>query len=52
MSVHIVCDDCGASHTIPDRPDADGGGTGCPECGGRSFTVRRNGLAWHPERER
>ncbi|EMA28207.1 hypothetical protein C445_19248 [Halobiforma lacisalsi AJ5] len=51
MSVHLECDQCGATHTIPDRPmrsGADTGGTGCPECGAGSYTVRRTGLGWHP----
>nr|WP_236995987.1 hydrogenase maturation nickel metallochaperone HypA [Natronorubrum daqingense] len=48
MPVTIQCDDCGLEHTIPDRPDQQGGGTGCPQCGGRSFTVRRDELEWHP----
>ncbi|MDQ2051535.1 hypothetical protein RBH26_13715 [Natronolimnohabitans sp. A-GB9] len=49
MPVRLVCDNCGDAHTIPDRPDATGGGTACPECGSRSYTVRREGIPWHPE---
>nr|WP_090507535.1 hypothetical protein [Natronorubrum sediminis] len=48
MPVTIQCDDCGLEHTIPDRPDQQDGGTGCPQCGARSFTVIRDGLEWHP----
>ncbi|WP_339103442.1 hypothetical protein [Haloterrigena salinisoli] len=49
MPVRIVCDECGTAHTIPERPDTDRGGTGCPECGARPYTVRRENLAWHPD---
>lgn len=46
----VECDNCGHVHTIPERPFTDGGGTRCPECGARAYTVRREGLTWHPER--
>ncbi|WP_217643676.1 hypothetical protein [Natrinema salaciae] len=50
VPVHLECDVCGDAHTIPERPDdPDAGGTHCPECGGKPFTVHRNGLTWHPE---
>lgn len=50
MPVDLECDVCGHRHTIPERPDdPDGGGTVCPECGAKPYTVRREGLVWHPE---
>ncbi|WP_222918785.1 hypothetical protein [Natrinema sp. SYSU A 869] len=50
MPVWLECDRCGSEQTIPERPDdPERGGTQCPECGGKSYTVRRNGLMWHPE---
>ncbi|WP_226006975.1 hypothetical protein [Natrinema salinisoli] len=50
MPVHIECDACGREHSIPDRPDdSETGGTHCPDCGAKSFTVRRAGLGWHPD---
>ncbi len=50
MPVSIECDACGYQHTIPERiDDPKTGGTRCPNCGARPFTVRRNGLRWHPD---
>lgn len=49
MPVDLECDACGYHHTIPDRPDDPDGGTVCPACGAKPFTVRREGLAWHPD---
>lgn len=50
MSVTVVCDSCGHEHQIPDRTfDPDTGTTSCPNCGARPYTVRRDGIAWHPE---
>lgn len=50
MGVHIECDVCGREHTIPERADdPESGGTHCPECGEKPYTVRRENLAWHPE---
>ncbi|MFA9416946.1 hypothetical protein [Natrinema sp. HArc-T2] len=49
MPVWLECDNCGDEQTIPDRDDAPSGGTRCPVCGERPFTVRREGLAWHPD---
>lgn len=50
MPPHIECDVCGHHHTIADRPDdPDAGGTMCPECGGKPYTVRRDGIEWHPD---
>lgn len=44
---NVECDECGHVHTIPERPFGEGG-TRCPECGARPYTVRREGLTWHP----
>lgn len=50
MPAWIECDNCGYEHTIPERDDdLETGGTRCPECGAKPYTVRRDGLAWHPE---
>ncbi|WP_201293927.1 hypothetical protein [Natronorubrum halalkaliphilum] len=49
MPVRIECDDCGLEHSIPDRPDSESGGTVCPGCGSRPYTVRREGIQWHPD---
>ncbi|MFC4543769.1 hypothetical protein ACFO5R_17720 [Halosolutus amylolyticus] len=49
MPASIVCSTCGFEHRIPDRPlDRDRGGTGCPSCGDRGYTVEHSGLRWHP----
>ncbi len=45
---HIECASCGFEHTIPEREDDPGGGTRCPNCGEKPFSVRRDGLEWHP----
>ncbi|WP_408958398.1 hypothetical protein [Natrinema sp. 74] len=49
MPAWLECDNCGAEHTIPERADEPGGGTVCPSCGEFPYTVRRRGLAWHPD---
>ncbi len=49
MPVWLECDHCGTEHTIPERSDISGGGTRCPACGERPYTVRRRGLEWHPD---
>ncbi|ELZ09656.1 hypothetical protein C478_15792 [Natrinema thermotolerans DSM 11552] len=49
MPVWIECDDCGLEGTIPERDVVPGGGTRCPSCGERTFSVRRSGLDWHPD---
>jgi len=50
VPVSIVCGNCGLEHLIPERTfDPETGTTSCPACGERPFTVRREGIAWHPE---
>ena len=50
MPVDLQCTECGHGHRIPDRRfDPATGGTGCPACGAREYTVRHDGLRWHPE---
>lgn len=50
MPVTNVCDDCGLEHLLPDRTfDPESGTTRCPNCGARSYTVRREAIEWHPE---
>ncbi|ELY83795.1 hypothetical protein C486_01159 [Natrinema gari JCM 14663] len=50
MPVWLECDRCGSTQTIPERTtDPTTGGTQCPECGANAYTVRWDGLAWHPE---
>ena len=48
MPAWLECDQCGHDHEIPDRSFESGVGTRCPECGGRSYTVRHEGLEWRP----
>ncbi|ELY66530.1 hypothetical protein [Natrinema versiforme] len=50
MPVWLECANCGDEHSVPERAaDPETGGTQCPECGGKSYVVRRTGLAWHPD---
>jgi len=49
MPVWLECDSCGNEHTISERVDDPGGGTCCPECGERPYTVRRTDIVWHPD---
>lgn len=49
MPATLECDDCGDVHEIPDRPFEPGVGTLCPNCGAHTYTVRHEGLDWHPD---
>jgi predicted nucleic acid-binding Zn ribbon protein len=48
MPVALECNACGHRHTIPERTDDPDDGTVCPACGATPYTVRRNGISWHP----
>ena len=49
VPTHLECDACGTAHAIPERPFEPGAGTSCPNCGERPYTVRYDGLEWHPD---
>jgi Zn finger protein HypA/HybF involved in hydrogenase expression len=52
VPVSVVCRACGNDHQLPDRAfDPETGTTSCPACGERPFTVRHEGLVWHPDRD-
>jgi len=49
VPVWVVCRRCGLDHQLPGRTfDPETGTTGCPACGARPFTVRHEGIVWHP----